>query len=809
MIVMKFGGTSLSCGESLLQIKTIVEQEKRPSIVVASAMGGVTNRIAALLENAFRCGKGYDKEINELKNIHLKAAKTALNQKTFLVYEKIVNNSLSHLCELLNGIAVIKDTPGALEDYLLSMGETLSATLLSFTLENTLLLDAGNIIVTDNNFGCASILWEETYKNIINKFQKSDKTIIVPGFYGKTSNGFVTTLGRGGSDLSAALIAAALKVEELQIWTNVDGMMTADPSIEPKAITIPYLNYSEAAELSHFGASVLCTSALWSAIQENIPIRIKNTFKPELAGTLINKTGDNKSTKLVKGISSIPNISLITVYGNGLQGNVGVSYRLFGLLAENNINVIFIAQASSEYSISFAVKATDSKQAFRLLETHFQKAIEGGTCMGINIEDNKAILAIVGNDMKNIPGISGKMFSTLGKYNINIIATAQGGSELNISVVLNMEDVAKAVNVLHNTFFLGGNRVIDIYLAGQGNVGNALMEQLSKQKEYLLTRYNIDLQIKGFINSQKMLLSKEGVLLLYPAKWKEYAEKADLLKLSCHLINKNNPNSILVDCTASQEISAIYPVLLQNGISVVTANKLAASAEYSYYNKLIQYARESGCSFRFETNVGAGLPVLETIEDMVKSGDKITRIEAVLSGSLNFILNKVYNGIPLIEAVKMATEAGFTEPDPHIDLSGKDVKRKLLILGRVAGYALNNDNIEDNPFLPQELLDIQDMTLFYKKLEIFGKEFESYMQELKGQGKCLRYIASIKDGKARTGLEEVEHENLFYLLDDSNNIVMIYSERYKAHPMTIRGYGAGADVTAAGVFADIMKTVLN
>ena len=511
----------------------------------------------------------------------------------------------------------------------------------------------------------------------------------------------------------------------------------------------------------------------------------------------------------MKGISHIPEVSLITVYGDGLLGQVGVSYRLFGLLADHDINIVFISQASSEYSISFAVKSSDETEAVTLLKACLLRESENGIYNQVSVEKDMAILAVVGSNMRRTPGISGKMFSTLGKYGINVAAIAQGGSELNISVVVSMKDVRRAVNVLHSAFFLSGYVVMDIYLAGPGNVGNALLGQIKKQRSYIRAHYGIDLKLKGLIDSRKMLLSEENVLKIYPENWEVKAVPVDLEVFVTNILNKYNHNSLFVDCTASKQIAAIYRKLLKGGIHVVTANKIAASGTYAEYTELLELAKKNSCSFRFETNVGAGLPLLATLEDMVKSGDRITGIEAVLSGSLNYILNKVRNGDSLGQAIRKAREAGFTEPDPRVDLSGIDVKRKLLILGRVAGYPLETGDIAETPFLPSWLLELDDTEEFYREIEIFGRQFEEKVRQSTACGKCLRYIASIKNGQAEIGLAEVGGDHPFYLLDDSNNIVMIYSERYCEHPMTIRGYGAGTEVTAAGVFADMMKTVLN
>lgn len=808
MFVLKFGGTSVGDVHALLKVKAIVGNRPGPCVIVVSAMSGVTNRLAAIFDMAVKKGDGFEDELFLLKMSHQLVAGQILEEEKLSLFLQELELSCERLRVLLQGIAVLKDSQTGL-DYVLSVGEHLSAWLVSLMLEEAVRMDSREFIITNDRFGEANILWNETSRLIREKLGNVACKVVVPGFCGSTRSGCTTTLGRGGSDLSAAMIAAALEAECLEIWTDVDGMMTADPRIEPKAITLTNLTYSEAAELCHFGAKVLYTPAIWPAVKCSIPVRIRNTFRPEVPGTRIDAVGDQGSVRPVKGISHIPEVSLITVYGDGLLGQVGVSYRLFGLLADQDINIVFISQASSEYSISFAVKSSNAECAVELLETHLLRESERGIYNQVAVEKEMAILAVVGSNMRRTPGISGKMFSTLGKYGINVAAIAQGGSELNISVVVAMRDVKRAVNVLHSAFFLGGDVVMDIYMAGRGQVGHALLEQMKKQRSYIRKHYGINLKLKGLMDSRKMLLAEGNILRMYPGEWEKNAVGTDLSAFMHRITEAQNHNSLFVDCTASGQIAAVYPTLLGNGIHVVTANKIASSSRYHKYMELLELAKRNSCSFRYETNVGAGLPVLATIEDMVKSGDRITGIEAVLSGSLNFILNKVRNGDALGKAIQKAREAGFTEPDPRVDLSGIDVKRKLLILARVAGYALEEEDISENPFLPCYLLNKESPEEFYVGVENFAEQFGERVADLSGQGKCLRYIASLRNGRAEIGLAEVAADHPFYLLDDSNNIVMIYSERYCEHPMTIRGYGAGAEVTAAGVFADIMKTVLN
>lgn len=803
MIVLKFGGTSVGNAEAIRKVKSIVENNKKPCIVVASAMGGVTNELISIFDTAVKQGKGFEHSLSALKSRHLTEAEKILSKERLQLFIQVLHDSFEQLHGLLKGLAILKDSRSG-KDYVLSVGERISAKLLSLTIDNASYADSRDFIITDDHFGNANILWDETCQHIQKRFTKLSGIVVVPGFCGSTLSQRTTTLGRGGSDLTAAMIGAALKAERIEIWTDVNGMMTADPRIEAEAISLAALTYSEAAELCHFGAKVLYTPAIWPAIRAQVPVLIRNTFQPDFPGTLINAEGDKASARPVKGISYIPNVSLVTIYGERLAGQIGASHRLFGLLAANDINVVFISQASSEYSISFAVRSEDGERAVMLLKKEGKDIYNN-----VSIDNNMAILAIVGDNMRRTPGISGKMFSTLGKYGINVVAIAQGGSELNISAVVVMKDVKRAVNVMHNAFFLGSDVAMNIYLVGPGLVGNALAGQLKMQHSYILERYGINLKVKGIMNSRKMLFSKENLLDKYPSEWEKEAQQANAEDFLSHIFESPNPNNIFVDCTASQAVASLYDKLLENSISIATANKIAASGSYTSYKRLVDLARKNGCSFRYETNVGAGLPLLETIEDMVKSGDKIVGIEAVLSGSLNFILNKVKSGISLIDAIHDAHKAGFTEPDPRIDLSGKDVKRKLLILSRVAGYSLEDEDIIENAFLPPSILKVEKMDVFYKEVDMFGRKFEKRVANLSKENKCLRYIASFKNGIARIGLEEVESTHPFYLLDDSNNIVTIYSNRYNEHPLTIRGYGAGAEVTAAGVFADIMKIALS
>lgn len=804
MKVLKFGGSSVGNPNALMKMKAIVCSKPQDSIVVVSAMKGVTNLLTSIYDKAIG-GEKFDEELTVIRTLHTDTSKQILTDSAYKAYMEEFEEDFAVLESLKNGQCY--KSP-AEKDRIISLGERMSSRMISRLLDAEW-VDAKDLIITNYNFGNADVLWNKTSQTINDRLAGVNHRVVVPGFYASTRDGRTTTMGRGGSDLSAAIIAAALNAEILEIWTDVNGMMTADPRIEPKAITLSALTYSEAAELSNFGAKVLYPPAVWPATKNKIPILIKNTFEPENPGTLISEKADERNDRPVKGISYIPNMSVVTLSGDVLLGKVGASAELFRILAEEDINISFISQTASEYSITIAVQASDGERTCEILNRHFHTDKTGGIAYNISIDNNMAILGLVGHNMRNMPGISGKMFSTLGKYGINISAIAQGSSELNISVILSMNDVVRAVRVLHDAFFLGGYVIMDIYAVGHGNVGDALLKQLKKQQQYIFDHYGISVRLRGIMDSKKMILSEENVMELYPDGWQERSITSSLDGFIQYITDNHSHSTLLVDCTANKVIADCYAKLLSNGINVVTANKIAASGRYEQYEQLHTLARENNCSFRYETNVGAGLPVLATIEDMVKSGDTITGIQAVLSGSLNFILNKIYAGATLAEALNKAAEAGFTEPDPRIDLSGKDVKRKLLILTRQAGYRIEDEEIEEHPFIPAELLKIDNKEEFMKGVAEYGKELESRMAELKKSNKCLRYIASFNNGNASIGLAEVEANHPFFHLDDSNNIIMIYSERYKEHPMTIRGYGAGAEVTAAGVFADIMKTILN
>ncbi len=806
MLVLKFGGTSVGSVSALNSLKIIVEKKKKPCIVVVSAITGITNLLTAMFEKAVKTGSNYKEDIITIREKHISLAKSVLPKSEYHAFLEELNEDLEKLEHLLSSVSVMKNNLKVLEDHILSMGEQFSSKMITRMFKDAVRVDGRELIVTKKSGEKSQILWDETCIKVQDTFKNFKKLAIVPGFCGRTEDGYITTLGRGGSDLSAAMIGAAVGAETIDIWTDVDGMMTCDPNIAPQAHTIPVLSYAEAAELCHFGAKVLYTPAIWPAIKSGIPIKILNTFNPSHHGTIINNDGDKKSSRPVTGITQVSGVSLVTVFGNGLMGQVGTSYRLFGAMADKGINIIFISQASSEYSISFAVKSEDGEKALSIIKKGLEADAIHGSYIDASIEENMAIIAVVGNKMRMTPGISGRIFTALGNNKINVVATAQGGSELNVSAVVKESDAKKAVAVLHDEFFGMPVKEADLYVIGHGVVGHELLLQLKKQKNNILKKEGIKINLKGLADTRRAVISDADLLGSYPQSWKSAMPQKNFEEFLDAMYAAPSTKKIFVDCTASKEISGRYDEVLKNGINIVAANKIAASQPYPKYEKMLKTALENRAEFLNETNAGAGLPIISTIKDMVMTGDKIQMFTASLSGSLNFILNKVYDGVSLYDAVMMAKEAGFTEPDPRIDLCGTDVKRKLLVLARCSGYKLKEEDIiENDALLPAEMFGKGDIDEFYKNLKSCGEKFEQRVRKAKENGKRLRYMASFDKGNATVGLKEVGQTDPSYNLDDSNNIIMIYSKRYNPLPLVIKGYGAGAAVTAAGVFADILK----
>jgi len=807
MKVLKFGGTSVGSPERIKGVKKIIESQSSPCVVVVSAFSGITDDLKVISELASLRNDEYKTLLEKLIIRHIDYTKFLIkNDRQGNVLETI-NIICSDLKETLKGIYLLRELSKHSLDQALSTGELLSSLILSNYIENSRYIDTRNLIKTDSNFGFANVDFNLTNKLISKSITGSFELTIVPGFIASNQNNETTTLGRGGSDYTAAIIAAAIDAEVLEIWTDVDGFMTADPKNVEKAYAIEHLTYSEAIELSHFGAKVIYTPTLRPVYKKNIPILVLNTFNPKSKGTIISHKSSNDNKSPIKGISSIDHIDLITLQGTGMVGVTGISMRLFSALAKKNINIILITQASSEYSITFAVIPSDSAIASEAIYEEFKIEIELNSELKVLVEKNLSIIAIVGERMKNTPGISAILFKALGRNGINVIATAQGSSELNISVVIKNESLKKALNVIHDGFFLSRYKEMHLFIAGTGLVGSNLLKQIQKQLPTLLTDHNLKINMIGIINSRKMLIDKNGLAFdNYREILKTYGDKGDIAGFIHQMTRLNLRNSVFIDCTANETVASKYNEILSKYVSIVTANKIACSSEYSYYQQLRNTANERGVKFMYETTVGAGLPIIKTISDLILSGDKILRIEAVLSGTMNFIFNELSPDVPLSSAIRRAREKGYSEPDPRVDLSGTDVVRKILILAREAGYSIEKDDVTVIKFLPDDCFT-GDLNEFFEKVKRHDPEFEVKRKELLKQNKKWRFFATLDKGKARVELLTVGSEHPSFNLEGSNNIILITTNRYHELPMVIKGYGAGAEVTAAGVFADLMRVV--
>lgn len=807
MKVLKFGGSSVANSERIREVKKIILSESIPVVVVVSAFRGVTDTLKSLSESAASHDPGYRARLEDLINRHIAISNELLSGEKLDSTLSRVREIFNELSETLNGLFLLRELSRFSLDKALSAGERASSTIISAFFEPSVLVDAREFIRTDDNFGNANVDFTVTNPLVRKKILRKNRLIVVPGFIAGTEAGETTTLGRGGSDYTAAIIAAAINADMLEIWTDTDGFMTADPRKVEKAYAIESLTYSEAIELSHFGAKVIYTPTLRPVYKKMIPVAIKNSYNPGARGTIISSKPSNGSRSPIKGISSIDHIDLITLQGPSMVGVSGISMRLFGSLARKNVSIILITQASSEYSITFAVNPPDSKLAVEAINQEFEREITFRKELKIVLEKDLSIIAIVGEKMKNTPGISAILFRSLGRNGINVIATAQGSSELNISVVIRNDRLRKALNVIHDGFFLSKYKELHLFIAGTGFVGSSLVKQLCKQQQTLLREYNLNVNLLGLINSRKMLLSGKAIPL---EKCREAldadGEKSDINAFFEHFTKLNLRNSVFVDCTANAVVAQTYGRALENYVSVVTASKIACASDYSYYHMLKTMASDRGVRFMYETTVGAGLPVIKTINDLVVSGDKILKIEAVLSGTLNFVFNTIGPDMPLSRTIRMAKERGISEPDPRIDLSGIDVVRKILILSREAGYTLEMKDVSVENFLPADCFE-GDLDSFYEKVEKYDAGFEKQRQELVRLNKKWRFFATMENGKARVGLISVDSGHPTFDLEGSNNIVLLTTERYKELPMVIKGYGAGADVTAAGVFADIMRVV--
>jgi bifunctional aspartokinase / homoserine dehydrogenase 1 len=803
MKVLKFGGSSVGNAAGIRRVREIIESQVGDIIVVVSALEGITDQILQAARLASTGSDDFKNVLSGIKRRHDEVIRDLSVENDPL--SSIVQQLLGELEQILTGITLVGELTDKTLDRLAGIGERISSYILARFIPGAVRIDAADMIRTDSNFGRATVDYKFTNSLIEKELGGFSGIAVVPGFIAKNDRGEYTTLGRGGSDYTAAIIAAALEAEVLEIWTSVDGFMTADPEVISKAYTIPELTYSEAMELSHFGARVIYPPTILPVYKKDIPVRIKNTFFPEKTGTLITSHKQERKDRPIKGISSISGIILVTLQGIGMVGVTGISMRFFSALARANINVILISQASSENSISVAIDENTLLAAESAINSEFKNEIALGKIGRINIEKDLSIAAIVGENMKHTTGIAGKLFSTIGRNGINIIAIAQGASELNISWVVKNSELRKTLNVVHESFFLSENVELNIFLMGTGQVGGNLLEQLQKQQQKLLEEKHLKIKLSGVANSRKMMFSREGINLASLSAELESSGKASSLKgFVDEMKQMNIYNSVFVDCTASDEVASLYKEILSSNISVVTANKVAASSSYSNYSELKYIAKQKGVKFLFETNVGAGLPIINTLNDLVNSGDRVLKIEAVLSGTLNFIFNTISSEIPLSRTVKMAKDMGYSEPDPRTDLSGIDVARKILILAREAGYPMEMNDIIIERFIPDTLFEGSEYD-FWSKITDLDQGFEERRTILEKENKKWRYVARFEDGKAIIGLQEVGELHPFHDLQDSNNMVIYTTERYHEFPMLIKGYGAGASVTAAGVFADIIK----
>ena len=803
---MKFGGTSVGSVNSMLNVKKIVESVDDKVIVVVSALGGITDKLIKTSRMASEGDSGYEKEMKEIVNRHIEMVYTVIpaGQKRELLLD-CVNELLNELKDIFQGIYLIRDLSPKTSATIVSYGERLSSIIVATLINGAQWFDSRQFIKTEKKHNKNILDTELTNKLVCETFKEIPEVSLVPGFISSDkTTGEVTNLGRGGSDYTASILAAALNADVLEIWTDVDGFMTADPRVISSAYPINELSYVEAMELCNFGAKVVYPPTIYPVCHKNIPILVKNTFNPEAAGTII-KQDASDSSKAIKGISSINDTCLITMTGLGMVGVIGVNHRIFKTLAENGISVFLVSQASSENSTSIGVRNEDASLACEVLNEEFAKEIEMGEISPMKAESGLATVAIVGENMKHTPGIAGKLFGTLGRNGINVIACAQGASETNISFVVDGASLRKTLNVIHDSFFLSEYQVLNLFICGVGTVGSSLIEQIHGQQERLKSERGLYLKVVGIANGHKAIFSRNGVdLENFRQDLEEKGMASSPQVLHDEIIGMNIFNSVFVDCTANNDIAELYKEFLSHNIAVVAANKIAASSDYENYAELKHIARQRGVKFLFETNVGAGLPVINTINDLINSGDKILKIEAVLSGTLNFIFNKISAKVPFSETVRLAKEDGYSEPDPRIDLSGKDVVRKLVILAREAGYRLNQEDVEKRLFIPNELFE-GTIEQFWKKLPSLDAGFEERRQVLEKEGKRWRFVARLENGRAEVRLEEVDHNPPFYELEGSNNIILITTERYNEYPMLIQGYGAGAGVTAAGVFADIMS----
>ncbi len=808
MKVLKFGGTSVGTVESILSVKKIVESIEDQVVVVVSALGGITDKLLLTSTMAAHGDVAYEKEFSHIVSRHLDIIEGVISDMDKRRSVQIrVMNLLDELGNILRGVFLISDLSDKTSDAIVSYGERLSSLIISNVIDDAQLFDSRKFIKTTKQFNKHIVDFKLTNKLIKETFNPLPKVSLVPGFISTSKeNGEVTNLGRGGSDYTASILATALDANILEIWTDVDGFMTADPRVINSAYVIDRLSFTEAMELCNFGAKVIYPPTIYPVYHKNIPIRIRNTFNPSARGTYISRAKEKATGKgLIKGISSINDTCLITVQGLGMVGVIGVNYRIFRTLAKNGISVFMVSQASSENNTTFAVRNADADLAVKVLDEEFARERAQGDMNNTVAEKDLATVAIVGENMKRTPGIAGKLFGTLGRAGISVIACAQGASETNISFVIKLKYLRKALNSIHDSFFLSEYKVLNLFVVGIGTVGGNLLEQIRMQQPRLMEQNGLKLNIAGIANSKKAILNRDGINLdNYKEELNRNGQESNPEKLCTDILNMNIFNAVFVDCTASPEVAALYGRLMNGNVSIVAANKEASSSPYENYQTLKETARHRGIKFLFETNVGAGLPIINTMNDLINSGDHILKLEAVLSGTLNYIFNTMSEDIPFSKTIQMAMEAGYTEPDPRIDLSGKDVIRKLVILAREAGYKIEQSDVEKKLFIPDAFFQ-GSLDDFWRNIPSMDAEFEKKRKQLESEHKRLRFVAKMENGHCEVGLQTFDAHHPFYELEGSNNIIMISTERYHEYPMIIKGYGAGADVTAAGVFADIIS----
>jgi bifunctional aspartokinase / homoserine dehydrogenase 1 len=812
MRILKFGGSSVGSPERIKQVVKIVKDtfdNHQPLAVVVSAFGGVTDELIKVGQQASHGNMNYFYTLLQIKKRHLEAAETLIPAQNLSIVLDDLQVHFKELNNALHGISLIKELSQRSLDFIMSFGERLSAYIISEALKpvipSAVFLDARKLIKTDRHFGIAHVKIEQTYSLIQNHFSNHSFMPVITGFIGSTEEHETTTLGRGGSDFTASIFGAALNAQEIEIWTDVNGMMTADPRKVQQAFPIPQMSYKEALEMSHFGAKVLHPPTIAPAFLLNIPIRIKNTFQPHLQGTYIsNRPRDHEA--LICGISSIDDVALLRVEGSGMVGVCGIAMRLFGALAKKKINVILISQGSSEHSICFAIRPFDAPHAKEALEEEFFLEMQAGLVDSIIVEEELSVIAIVGENMRKTPGISGKLFGALGKNGINVTAMVQGSSEYNISVVIQKEDEAKALNIIHEAFFLSLTSTLHVFLIGTGLIGNTLIAQMKKQLPILRKEHALDIRIVGLANSQKMYFDPRGIDVMEVQNLlKDAPDKMDIDAYIKKMKELNLMNSVFVDCTANEDVANAYHSILESSISIVTPNKKANSGSYSRYQSLKELSKRKRIKFFYETNVGAGLPIISTVIDLLRSGDKILKIEAILSGTLSFLFNSFNDERSFSDVLREAQKKGFTEPDPREDLNGKDVMRKLLILVRESGYPLEMSDILIEPLLPADCFLAANVEEFYRKLEDYQVVIEEKRSLALREEKALRYVAAFENGKAAISLQAVDKHHPFYHLSGSDNVLALTTERYHETPLVIKGQGAGAEVTAGEIFADIIR----